>query len=497
MASDSWLEADVLHPGARAHVRPREFRYVLHPVWAYRVYARPRVSEPLNPLQRAVLGLSAAGVRRVDQIGAKLGLHPQLVGFIALQLADRGLLSHGSMEPSLRGHQALAGALMASETALLAELFQDAWTGELLACSLERPAAAEVVWANRRRFRLEIGTRGKPVSVRALALAPGDVPVPSSPEPGAILPLLRAVCAAGAPDSAAVGARVDFSQVSLIGVPRQVLVATVVYTPHQGADRVGWFVADPFRPGVDRRLRRLLEARLEDDAELAEWLRPVVQRAPEPRDARSEGDGELAEASSRVRVRVGAPLDGREDLLDALVEFEAAHARESREDARRLSAGVTALREHGARVIAELLGTMADDWPTAGLADTLPERDPEHRDLLVEEAARAIGAAEPPRPFLHVPAADLRGACDAREGGLCSLLLAAVLAAQRMPDHPLRGALARDPVLLATLLSLADAAREPLAPRSLRRELDHIHQSVFRAATLLIRGLIPAAVPLS
>ncbi|HEX8829560.1 MAG TPA: hypothetical protein VF705_00250, partial [Longimicrobium sp.] len=495
MGSDLWLEADVLHPGARAHVRPREHRYVLHPVWVYRVFARPRVSEPLNPLQRAVLGLCAAGVRQVDQIGARLGLHPQLVGFIALQLDDRGLLGRGSMEPSPRGHQALAGALMASETALLAELFQDAWTGELLACSLDRPASAEVTRAKGRVFRLEVGTRGKPVSVRALALPPSGVPVPAAPEPGAILPLLRAVCATGALEGGHAGTRVDFSHVSLVEAPRQALVTTLVYTPHKAAEGAGWFVADPFRPGVDRRLRKFLEARLEADAELAEWLRPVVEGAPDPLDsAGGDGDG-LAQARARVWARVGEVLNGREDLLDALAAFEAAHARETREDARRLTTGITELREHGARVLAEILATLADDWRTDALADTLPERDREHRDSLVDAAARAIGAAEPPRALLNVPPAELRAACDAGEGGLPALLLAAVLAAQRMPDHPLRGALARDPLLLATLLSqAADAGQGLPAPRSPRREIDHIHQSIFRSAVLLTRGLPPAGV---
>jgi hypothetical protein len=499
MGFDSWLEADVLHFGARPHAHPREVRYVLHPVWVYRVYARPRISEPLNPIQRATLGLCAAGVRRVDEIGAHLGLHPQLAGFVALQLDDRGLLDRRTMEPSARGQEALAGALTASETALVADLFQDACTGELLVCTLERPGSCEVVGGSGRTFRLMLGTHGDPRRARALALLPGDGAAPEPPEAGAVLPLLRAACTrcggeegVGGPHPAE---RSDFAHLTLVDAPRRGLLTTLVYRPSRASEGAGWFVADPFGGGMDPHLRKFVGARLGEDGVLAEWLAPVLDGAG-PDDA--GGPAGLVEARARVEARLGPPVAGREELFEVFAEFEAACAREAREDARALAAGVARLRDHAGRVLTEVLAALCDSWPTRGLAETLAERDREHRDALLAQAARNAGAARLPDPLLHVAPAELRGACDLQEGSVPAFLLAGVLAAERQPSHPLRRSLARDPLLLDILMSVCrhlDAA--PSGPRKLRLEIDRIHDTLFAGVAPLLDGLTGPGLPFS
>lgn len=492
MGFDSWLEADVLHFGARPHAHPREFRYVLHPVWIYRVYARPRVSEPLNPIQRAALGLCAAGVRRLDAIGGHLGLHPQLAGFVALQLDDRGLLDRRTMEPTARGHEALAGALTTSETALVAALFQDAFTGELLACSLDRPGFCEVIGGSGRTVRLMLGTHGDPRRRSALALLPGDGSTPEAPEIGAVLSQLRAAGAhRGNGEGTAPGRnpaeRLDFAHVSLVGAPRRGLLTTLAYRPSRAAEGTGWFVADAFGGGMNPHLRKLVGARLGEDAVLADWLAPVLNGAA-PDDF--GGRAGLVEARARVEARLGPPAAGREELFGLFAEFEAAYAREVGEEARVLAAGVIRLRDHAGRVLTEVLAALCDVWPTRGLADTLAERNREHRDALLAQAARSAGAACLPDPLLHVAPVDLRGACDLQEGSLPAFVLAGVLAAERQCEHPLRRLLSRDPMLLDTLLS---TAMEPEAsgsgPRKLRLAMDRIHEALFAGVAPLLDGL--------
>lgn len=499
MGSGSWLEADVLHFGARPHAHPREFRYVLHPVWVYRIYARTRVREPLNPIQRATLGLCAAGVRRLDKIGGHLGLHPELAGFVALQLDDRGLLDRRTMEPSAKGHEALAGALLASESALDAALLQDAFTRELLSCTLERPDSCEVVGGSGRTFRLMLGTHGEPRRGRALALVPLESAAPEPPEPGAVLPLLRVACARrggeGGLDGPRSAGHLDFAHVSLVHAPRQALLTTLVYRPSRVAEGSGWFVADPFGRGIDIQLRKLVGARLREDCDLAQWLAPVLDGA-EPDD--SGGLAGLADARVRVQERLGKPAAGREELFDLFAEFDAACARESREDARALAAGVGRLRDDANRLLAEVLAALCDAWPAQGLADTLAERDREHRDALVAQAVRSAGAARLPDPLLHVAPADLRRACDLHEGHVPAFLLACVLAAERQPGHPLRRALASDPLLLDTLLSIDG---HPGAGASgawkLRLEIDRIHTTFFSGVAPLLDGLAGLGLPLS
>lgn len=497
----SWIEADVLHYGPRPHAAADRPRYLLLPAWVCRVHARRRQADPLNPLQRAVLGLCAAGVRTLDEAGTRLGLHRQLVGFIALQLDDRGLLDRSRLSPTAKGQEVLAGASAVADEAVVAHVFQDAWTGDLLSSCPMALARCDAARHGERTFRLAIGSRGEPRVERALVLAPPGLTVPpSSPEPARLIPLLRAALRAGpllrdSGDEARVapGLRPQIAQVSVIDAPRPVLLATCAYAPHAAEDGAGWFIADPFGGPPDARLRRMVQERLHEDRRLADWLDPVLARGAAHGDG-SAGAEPLTAARWAVAERLGPRVPGGADVADAVAAMEHVYARERRRDARTLREGLAAVRDRGVHALAELLRAIARDFPTDGLGLALPQRDREHRDALIRQAAAAIGAAELPPALLQVRPDELVEACDAHEGTLQALLLGTVLMAARDPAHPMHAALAAAPDLLLQFVTCArrpDALPEP-GPQSSREELEGVRRTVYTVVAAFVPWAEPA-----
>src|SRR5437773_6151985 len=95
MAFDFRADAPVLNLGPRAHVRDvpvGKREYLLWPALAYRVVSPIGASEELNFLQRAVLGLCAAGCRSPEQISDRLHIHPQLTSLILEELRRKRLI---------------------------------------------------------------------------------------------------------------------------------------------------------------------------------------------------------------------------------------------------------------------------------------------------------------------------------------------------------------------------------------------------------------------
>lgn len=502
MASDLWREAPVLLYRLRAHTAVGHRRYVLHPAWAYRVSARRRRVDWLNPLQRATLGLCGAGLRRPDVIGARLGIHTQLVGYIVLQLDDRGLLDRGTLEPTAEGKALLAGAEATSEEMLVAHVFQDPWTGDVLGAGDSFPVCR--VGANRFPIvELKLGTRGSPDIQSSLAILPGDVPC-CTPPVSAVWRALRegmslsghAGTIVGERDLASGGGaprRADLEQIFFVGEPRRVFLVTYAYVPRTADGSLGWFVCHPLGPGADARLRRVLQQRLNEEAALERWLQPVLAAAAEHEAAHGSGvlDALAATVRRRLEAELGAAACQPAPLCDALVEWELAYERECRPEAENFAEGLTSLCLGAAHVLAALLRTLTETWSTEGLAATLPARDREHRERLIEQAAVSLGAAGAvPLPLQRVSREALEHACEELEGDLPSLLLAAVLAGERTPGHPLRRALQIMPQLLHTFLSLAEPAkaRRPRAgrPEEHLRELARIRSELHRIVTLCV-----------
>ena len=77
-------------------------RWVLWPVFAWRVVAPVPKERKLNLFQRAVLGLARAKVTAIVDVADRLLIAPDLAGLVVLELQDKALLDHAG-EPTAHG----------------------------------------------------------------------------------------------------------------------------------------------------------------------------------------------------------------------------------------------------------------------------------------------------------------------------------------------------------------------------------------------------------
>jgi hypothetical protein len=106
-------------------------RYVLWPVWVYRVIAPSSENQRLNILQKAVLGLCNAGIFEVRRVADSLDIHPNLAKEIILELQQEGLVNSGGL-PTDKGRETLQDEIInSSKSMTVGHIFQDPTTGEL------------------------------------------------------------------------------------------------------------------------------------------------------------------------------------------------------------------------------------------------------------------------------------------------------------------------------------------------------------------------------
>src|SRR5436190_13494613 len=65
------------------------------PVYAWRVVVPKPLDAPLDPLQRAILRLSVAGVTQSSELARCLGISPTLAAYIQRVCVQERLLDHG------------------------------------------------------------------------------------------------------------------------------------------------------------------------------------------------------------------------------------------------------------------------------------------------------------------------------------------------------------------------------------------------------------------
>ncbi len=303
-------------PGVRSH---QGLRWILWPALAWRVIApRPRARK-LNVLQRAVLGLCAAGLARAEDIGEKLMIGRDLAAHILEELRGAGWVN-ARHQPTTQGRSALQEDMGEPiEDMTVGWVFTDPFSGQVW----PRFHSGELPMAAVERDRgpkpmLLSGTIGDPrrdmafqVHVRSQDQTQGARPQAEE--------VLRAARAhrkqhdweeqALVPDPPAVQ-RVSF----VLEEPTDCLLATRVWLAAPG----DWKIDDPFGIGQSLRLRRWIEERLDTDRGLRDWLEPILGGDPTSTSFASLGQ----QAEWLVEERLTTAIRTRRDLRDRLVAMQ-------------------------------------------------------------------------------------------------------------------------------------------------------------------------------
>jgi DNA-binding MarR family transcriptional regulator len=437
----SWHNAPVLDLGGRPHAPARESVSLLIAAWAYPVHGTWRRKRPTNLFQDTTLRLIGAGLGSISEVADHLGLDRTLAGLIVRQLAENNLI--GSIENSskrlsltTKGEEAILAGVATEDAPAALYVYQDAETGVLLMGSSRRLEEARASPSGRQRFIIELGTKGRPERRQARAVLPTRVEEPRDPEFGSIV---RALQRGRARNSE------QFVPTSLIPNPTPVLIHTYAYTTAP-ADGSGWYVADPFTRDCSPWLRAQLEQRVGGDPALKDCLEPVIEDAG---DAVRQAEA-VSEQRNRVHQQVLArlPSDAARlaELIDVLITIEM-RRRHGMDEFDLPSSGLS--RDD---VVCALLRDWARRHPTDNLAETLPHRDEKARSTMLEQVGQRLGVPSLPPALREVDHAQLRAACQQHDGPVEALLLAALLAANRDLDHPLRRACHADAEIIEKIL---------------------------------------------
>ena len=138
-------------------------------------------------LQRAVLGLCHAGLRRPDTLAEHLSIHPDLAAFIVKELGELGHLDTNGL-PTSEGIRTLDEDTIDTDEMVAGYVFQDPWRQDLWPRFVERLDYCELDYDENGFPVLLTGTTGKPRRFPAFAVLPrANVGVPATPSSKAIV----------------------------------------------------------------------------------------------------------------------------------------------------------------------------------------------------------------------------------------------------------------------------------------------------------------------
>jgi len=465
--------------------RPRkdpDARWVLWPVFVWRVVAPLAKERRLNLFQHAVLGLARAGVTRVAELADRLLIAPDLAGLVLVELQEQGLVDHAGA-PTDRGKQALEDVEEEpADEVRVGHVLSNPFTGKLWPRFLmgDLPLA-DVEPDDEGRPVLLSGSAGDPWRDSAFCILPGAQDRVTMIRPG-IREILQAAWRHRRQRD--LDDRDDEREVPRLQSvsfvddhPRLYLLALRVHR-HASGD---WMVDDPFGRGESVELRGMLEERLDATKGLRGWLSPVLAADPlDPTLAELQ-----AEASWKVEERLTLAIRQHASVRDRVVEMQRALLEAERTDAPVDKWDDVLVKAQRAmeRVLHLLLSPYRGVQPP--LYAQLAKADREYNRILLDRMATDLGFKTPlPKNLACVRRGKVQAAEQGGSGSLRPLIILTLLGADHDVGHPLRRAGFAVPDLLHRLDELATArdraAHDGAAPRSDRvsRHVETVYTAV-------------------
>ena len=464
-------ESPVLSYGPRAHANPgpRNDRvWVLWPAWAFRVIAPQFRRRPFNALQKAVLGVLRASRHTASELGERLGVHPELAGFVVNELQTQGRVDD-ECKVTGRGIELLDEEREESTNLAPGWVFKDPWNDHLWPFVAPSQEYARIGQDERNRVVLELGTTGRPWQQQVWMQFPPDGQQPAAP-PDAHQ-ILRAARRhrrlehqrqeVDVPideddiETETDGvAGLDLNRIASIEpVPEPVFLVSFLYIPRD-ADDTDWHACEFFGRGSDPALRRLVVRVAEELEGLAQRLDRLLGLTSHDNFAEfRRAEEERARRARRLLERtLTIDVARHENVADALMETIAGwlELRDLGDVAgrRRRRNVLTACR----RVLERLFVEVRNEWPLTGVVDRLSRHDWKMNEEVLKNAAREIGLTILPNGMRRVTYGRVRAVSDYDSAWqLRPLVAATLLGAQTETSHPLRSAARKAPEILVRI----------------------------------------------
>lgn len=468
MARCSVTELVVLDYGPRTADRERyaQRRWLALPVWAFRVLAPRPAPRPLNLLQAAVLTSLRASASPPSQLGARLGVHQELVTHVEHELTCAGYVD-AERRPTKRGVEVLR-TLRDHDTELVALwVFVDADTGSPwphLASSLARlehaPSDGEYPRVLRERQQ-------KPLRPWVLHHS-GSPPCPPSSATILRVAAEHARLQRWELDLATEARPLMERLRAVDDDPVRVHLLTHAYAPKDSKAALEWRVCDPFGHGANSSLRRRLARRAETDTGLAGVLATVLGSENTARfDEYRRAVEKFALAAARdLHDRLGSGLERYPVVAGHLqAGFADLHASAQLGGPSQIDRSRSAL---GAwrRVLEATLAELARRWPLAGVEQRWPlaglDPDLEQRRETLERSAVICGLGVPPQALVRVERDALRSVVHGNHWKLRAAMTATVLRGATTRSHPLHRAAQVMPNLLRAFEDVVEAAGDAI-----------------------------------
>ena len=430
-------------------------RWVLWPVFSWRVVAPVPKERKLNLFQRAVLGLARARVTAIVDVANRLMIAPDLAGLIVLELQNMALLDPMSA-PTRLGMKMLDDIEEdPPEEARVGHVLSHAFGGKLWPRFLIGDLPVADVELNEDGWPILLsGSAGAPWKDRTFCVLPSgrDGVVMARPDARDVLRAARRHRKQRDYDDIDDERDVpSLQRVSFIDERPQPYLLALRARRHDSGD---WMVDDPFGHGEAVELRARLEERLDSQAGLRRWLSPLIGADP---DAPTLGQLQT-EAAGKVEERLTLAVREFDNVLQRLVAMQRALLEAESYDApldKWDDVLVKAQRavERAFRVIHR---------PYEGRKPTFAwelKRSARHVKAYIEESSTLVGFERVPPRMLSIARSQVADAERGR-GSLRSLVILSVLAARWDEEHPLRRAAVSAPDLIERLDALATARND-------------------------------------
>lgn len=490
----------ILYYDIKSQQRWRDRRFFLYPVWMYRVVAPRTTYNKLNILEKAILGLSNAGVQSAEEIGIYLEIHEDLAAHIISELINRKLIDNYGI-PTEQGNRLLEDEIFTTEEPVAGYVFQDVWTNELMPRFIDTEERADTRLNASGFPELNLGSIGEP-NYQTLIMPRVDNFSPQTPSSKDILKAVhrhsKAIkkLASNTPendDDIPEESWHDFQLHSLKRIsfieeePTPVWLATFLYIPQDDPD---WLVCDPFGLGDSLWLRKAINKQFEKNN-----FRELQKRILGMTEKHSEDQGILSElleiytveAKQRVEFKLTVGIKRWQDIYSLLVRMEIDRAKikeldSSSQKASEIESCLIQCQKVGENIFNYIHPKYLpnNEW------QNLSNRDKQGNQQFINNLAEKIGFIIPlPSTLTNVNKNKVRSASEYGNQSLRPHILAALLATRIFPNHPLHHLAEEHPNILTQLDKLAGLrddsshASSRASPTITVTEVDHCIHSIY------------------
>jgi len=460
----------ILYYDPKSQKKWRDRRFFVYPAWMYRVVA-PRTSyNKLNILEKAILGLSNAGVQSAEQIGTYLEIHKDLAALILSELSDRNLINNYGILTE-HGKRLLENEIFTTEEPVAGYIFQDIWTNQLMPRFINTEERADVRLNSSGFPELNLGSVGQP-NYQTLVIPKVPDFSPQTPNPKDILKAVRSHSKAigklatntsdldddDMPEESLHNSQIlSLKRISFIEEnPTPVWLATFLYLPEHDPN---WLVCDPFGLGDSLWLRKAIDKQFEQDnfRELQKRILGMSESRDDQGTLSELIEMYLSDAKQQVKFKLTVAIGHYDDIYASLVRMENDRAQIKDLDITKqqdplIESCLIQCQKVGEQIFNYIRPKYLPnkEWKQLSINDKNGNRK------FINDLAKQIGFTMPlPATLTDVKQGKVRNAAEYGSQSLRPHILAALLATRIFADHPLHNLAQTYPDILSRLDQLA------------------------------------------